>query len=118
MWLHASFAVWLSGKPQPAFDLVKDALPVLAKLIHSTDNAVVADACWSLSYLSDDNTPDNMHMQAVIEAVVAQQFVLLMKSSNFDIVTPALRAVSAVTCHSAQCARRWDVCMDLRGWVD
>ena len=41
------------GKPQPDFNLVRPALPALAQLIHSTDEEVLTDACWALSYLSD-----------------------------------------------------------------
>jgi importin subunit alpha-1 len=41
------------GKPQPPFELVSPALPTLARLIYSTDEEVLTDACWALSYLSD-----------------------------------------------------------------
>ena len=32
---------------------MKQALPALARLIHSQDEEVLTDACWALSYLSD-----------------------------------------------------------------
>ena len=41
------------GKPQPAWHMVAPALPVLAQLISSDDEEVLADACWALSYLCD-----------------------------------------------------------------
>ena len=41
------------GKPQPDFNLVRPALPTLAQLIYSTDDDVLTDSCWALSYLSD-----------------------------------------------------------------
>ena len=41
------------GKPQPAFELLKPALPTLSHLIYSQDEEVLTDACWALSYLSD-----------------------------------------------------------------
>ena len=41
------------GKPQPAWNMVAPALTVLAQLIFSNDDEVLADACWALSYLSD-----------------------------------------------------------------
>jgi hypothetical protein len=42
------------GKPQPPADLVAECLAMLAWLITShTDEEVLTDACWALSYLSD-----------------------------------------------------------------
>merc|ERR1712185_186557 len=41
------------GKPQPAWNMVLPALPVLAQLVFSNDDEVLADGCWALSYLSD-----------------------------------------------------------------
>nr|AGT16922.1 importin [Saccharum hybrid cultivar R570] len=35
------------GKPQPNFDQVKPALPALQCLIHSQDEEVLTDACWT-----------------------------------------------------------------------
>ncbi|GLT42604.1 hypothetical protein SLA2020_165950 [Shorea laevis] len=36
------------GKPQPAFELTKPALPALERLIHSNDEEVLTDACCAL----------------------------------------------------------------------
>ena len=52
-------AVWAlsnlcRGKnPPPAFQKVSPALPVLSRLLFHVDADVLADSCWSLSYLSD-----------------------------------------------------------------
>ena len=51
------------GKPQPNFDLVRGSLPVLTELIKSKDGEVLIDACWALSYLSDDTGPANLKIQ-------------------------------------------------------
>jgi hypothetical protein len=40
------------------------ALPVLAKQLHSTDEQVLSDVCWCLSYLSDDDTDQVPHTHA------------------------------------------------------
>jgi importin subunit alpha-6/7 len=41
------------GKPLPEYELVKDALPVLAKVLLTQDDPeVITDATWALSYLS------------------------------------------------------------------
>lgn len=41
------------GKPLPDYSLVKDATPVLAKVIMTQDDPeVLTDASWAMSYLS------------------------------------------------------------------
>eukprot|EP01117_Protostelium_nocturnum_P003842 TRINITY_DN1510_c0_g1_i1.p1 TRINITY_DN1510_c0_g1~~TRINITY_DN1510_c0_g1_i1.p1 ORF type:complete len:520 (-),score=128.87 TRINITY_DN1510_c0_g1_i1:2032-3591(-) len=81
------------GKPQPRFDLVATALPTLAKLIHSTDEEVLTDACWALSYLSDGA---NDKIQAVVEAGVARKMVELLNHPSYSVQTPALRTVGNI----------------------
>jgi len=81
------------GKPQPDFNLVRPALPILAQLIFSPDDQVVADACWALSYLSDGA---NEKIQAVVEAGVCRQLIKLLMHHSPSVQTPALRAVGNV----------------------
>jgi importin subunit alpha-1 len=81
------------GKPQPRFDLVSPALPTLARLIFSTDEEVLTDACWALSYLSDGS---NDKIQAVIEAGVCRKLVELLMHSSYAVQTPALRSVGNI----------------------
>lgn len=54
---------------------VKPALVALRHLIYSTDEEVLTDACWALSYLSDGT---NDKIQAVIEAGVCPRLVELL----------------------------------------
>jgi len=83
------------GKPQPPFELVASALPMLAILIKFRDEEVQTDACWALSYLSDDNTPDNTQIEAIIQSGVCRELVtLLMHHSNAQ--TPALRTIGNI----------------------
>lgn len=51
--------------PQPDWQQIRPALPVLAKLIYYGDEEVLTDACWAISYLSDGS---NDKIQSVIEA--------------------------------------------------
>jgi len=81
------------GKPQPKFDQVSPALPVLAKLIYSTDEEVLTDACWALSYLSDGS---NDKIQAVLDANVPRRMVELLMHTSFSVQTPALRTVGNI----------------------
>jgi importin subunit alpha-1 len=39
--------------PHASFEQTKPILPSLERLIHSSDEEVLTDACWALSYLSD-----------------------------------------------------------------
>ncbi len=92
-------ALWLltklfcRRKPPPPFELVSPALPSLARLIYSTDEEVLTDACWALSYLSDGS---NDKIQAVIEAGVARRLVDLLMHTSYSVQTPALRTIGNV----------------------
>ena len=84
------------GKPQPDFALVKPALPVLARLLFVMDDEVLTDACWALSYISDDTGPSNHKIQAVIEAGVARRLVQVLMHKSASVKTPALRTVGNI----------------------
>jgi len=55
---------------------VKNALPVLQKLIHTANEEVVSDACWALYHLSEG--PEDQ-IQAIIEAGVCPKLVELLQ---------------------------------------
>lgn len=93
VWTLSNFC---RGKPQPPFDLVRPALPVLAQLIWSKDDEILTDACWALSYLSDDNGPHNEKIQAVISAGVCRRLVELLMHKSPNVKTPALRTVGNI----------------------
>jgi importin subunit alpha-1 len=67
------------GKPPPAFEVVRPALPLLARLLFSQDMETVTDACWALSYLSDG---PNERIQAVLNAGVAPRLVELLGNAT------------------------------------
>jgi importin subunit alpha-1 len=81
------------GKPQPNFEQVLPALPILTRLIYTNDEEVLTDACWALSYLSDGS---NDKIQAVIDAGVCRKMVELLMHSSYAVQTPALRTVGNI----------------------
>jgi hypothetical protein len=84
------------GKPQPDFYVVGKALPTLANLIWSKDEEILTDACWALSYLSDDSSPHNQKIQAVIQSGVCRHLVELLLHKSDNVKTPALRTVGNI----------------------
>jgi importin subunit alpha-2 len=72
---------------------IEPALPVLAVLINNQDEEIIADACWSLSYLT--NNPNGI-IQEIIELNVCGRLVELLKHSSFEVVQPVLRVVGNI----------------------
>ncbi|XP_048468857.1 importin subunit alpha-7-like [Rhincodon typus] len=92
-------AVWAlsnlcRGKnPPPDFEKVSPCLPVLSRLLFSSDPDLLADACWALSYLSDG---PNEKIQAVIDSGVCRRLVELLMHNDYKVASPALRAVGNI----------------------
>ncbi|KAL0961765.1 hypothetical protein UPYG_G00331440 [Umbra pygmaea] len=92
-------AVWAlsnlcRGKsPPPMFEKVSPCLPVLSRLLFSSDPDLLADACWALSYLSDG---PNEKIQAVIDSGVCRRLVELLMHTDYKVASPALRAVGNI----------------------
>jgi len=81
------------GKPQPQWQHVVGALPILAQLIFSNDDEVLADACWALSYLSDG---PNDKIQKVLDTGICARIVELMGHPPASVQTPALRTAGNI----------------------
>lgn len=85
------------GKPQPDFKLVRPCLETLANLLTMSDDEVLTDACWALSYLTDDDTePENIKIEAVLRSGVAPRLVALLRHVSNAVRTPALRTVGNI----------------------
>ncbi len=84
------------GKPQPDFSLVRLALPTLADLLFSKDEEVLTDACWALSFLSDDTDPNNEKIQAVIQSGIVKRLVELLMHRSNNVKAPALRTIGNI----------------------
>eukprot|EP01083_Nonionella_stella_P098481 276983_1 len=88
------------GKPQPDFNKVLPCLHTLAILLFVKDRDVLTDACWALSYLSDDAGQSNPKIQAVVQSGAIGRLVQLLSSSSeiasTNIKVPALRCIGNI----------------------
>lgn len=65
----------------------------MANLIQATDEEILIDACWAISYLSDG---PNERIQAVIESGVCSRLVELLNHPSTTVQTPALRSAGNI----------------------
>ncbi|KAK7337530.1 hypothetical protein VNO77_18110 [Canavalia gladiata] len=91
-------AVWtltnfFYGKPGVEFEKVKPALPVLLQLIYLTDEQILTDACWALSYLSDGSV---LNIEAIIEGGFCPRLMKLLGHPSEAIVVPAIRTLGNI----------------------
>jgi HEAT repeat protein len=81
--------------PQPDFEIVSQAFPTLHNMLNFRDDDVCADAAWTLSFLSDDQSQsgDNHKIEMVLHSGVLGRLVILLSHPNPNIKTPALRTI-------------------------
>jgi importin subunit alpha-1 len=84
------------GKPAPEMSLILAALPILANLIQSSDEEVLVDTCWALSYLSDDKTENNAQIDAIIRSGLVPRVIELLGHESTAIQQPALRTIGNI----------------------
>ncbi|XP_004527197.1 importin subunit alpha [Ceratitis capitata] len=91
--------VWLMSNlcrnknPSPPFDEIKRLLPIISQLLLGSDDQVLADACWALSYVTDD---ENVKIQAVVDTGAVERLVALLGTDEPSIIVPALRTVGNI----------------------
>ncbi|CAJ1935158.1 unnamed protein product [Cylindrotheca closterium] len=90
IWALSNFC---RGKPQPDFEIVRPALPILSQLMFSGDEEVLTDTCWALAYLSGG---PNDKIQAVIDAGVVRRLVELLLHPSPSVQRPALCTVGNI----------------------
>lgn len=89
-----SLSNFCRGKPQPKIDVIRPAIPALASLLHTSQDAdTMVDAAWALSYISDG---DNGRIQAVVELGVVPILVNMLGSSRPQSIVPALRTLGNI----------------------
>lgn len=89
------------GRPVPAWNEVVVALPTLARLIHLDDQDTLADACWTLSYLSDVPPEHLERLDDVVNGAVIPMLVKLTGHRHHTVQTPALRAIGNIVTGNA-----------------
>jgi len=82
------------GKPAPPFDYIKPAIPVLKGLLDTIDTAIIADACWALSYISDGDDEDKINY--ILRQGVCPAVVRLLNHQAPSVQTPALRVIGNI----------------------
>ena len=82
------------GKPQPSLELVAPALPALAHLIQSSNDAeTMIDACWACSYLSDG---EDKRIKAVVDQNIIPSLITMLQSGSHAQIIPALRTIGNI----------------------
>jgi len=83
----------IRGNPSPDIEQISGCLEPLHELLHSSEEEILREACWAISYLSDGEIEG---IQAVIEAGLVPRLINLMKSNKNKIVIPSLRTVGNI----------------------
>ena len=65
----------------------------MTELINSTDDEILVEACWAISYLSSERYGG---LQAVVESGVCQRLVDLLMHPSTSVQAPALRSVGNI----------------------
>lgn len=91
--------VWLMSNlcrnknPQPPFERIEPMIRVISQLLDHPDPQILADACWALSYVTDDEAA---RIECVVASGAVPRLVRLLGCGNPVIITPALRSVGNI----------------------
>lgn len=82
------------GKPNPPFEMVKEALPALGKILLEHDQEeIITDILWAFSYVSDGT--DNK-MQYITETGILPRLVEMLRHPNVAISVACLRTLGNI----------------------
>jgi importin subunit alpha-6/7 len=93
---NASWAIsnLCRGKPGPIYEMVKDAMPVLADVvIKQHDPEILSDALWALSHLSEGSEEK---IDALISTQVVPRAIQLLNHHLYNIQLPAIRLIGNI----------------------
>lgn len=80
------------GKDAP-WDIISPCVSVIARLLYSADNDVLADACWALLFITE---VDPSRAAKLLSEGIGPQIVSLLKHPSSAVQTPALRVVGNI----------------------
>ena len=85
------------GQPLPNYEIIKDAIPVLADLVARgliKDKSIMADCCWGISY---NTNSDRERIQVLIEMDLPHIFVRNLREDYYGLLVPTIRIVGHIT---------------------
>lgn len=81
------------GKPQPKHEAIAEALPVIVDMLNHSDDELIVDAAWAISYLSDGT---NDRIQRILETGCLPRIIELLSANTSAMITPAIRAIGNI----------------------
>lgn len=78
----------------PAEVQVKPILEIISQLIHSADEKILADACWTVYYICGDKGDA---VQDVLDAGVCPQLVNLLMHASANVLLPVIMALARIS---------------------
>ena len=99
---NASWAIsnLCRGKPGPIYEMVKDAMPVLAEVVKLQHDAeILSDSLWALSHLSEGSEEK---IDYLIDTGVVPRVIQLLNHHLYNIQLPAIRVVGNIVTGNEQ----------------
>jgi importin subunit alpha-6/7 len=81
------------GKPLPDREVTSEVLKIVPVVLTSTDEDILSDCCWALSYISDG---DNQRIQDILDLNVLPRLISLLGHESSKVTIPSLRTLGNV----------------------
>ncbi|KAI0987744.1 hypothetical protein GJ496_008444 [Pomphorhynchus laevis] len=80
-------------KPLPDISMIQKLIPSLIYLVHHTDNSVLVDTIWAISYITDMGSS---YLQLIIDSEIVPHIVPMLNHTDLKVVASALRAIGNI----------------------
>jgi hypothetical protein len=82
------------GKPNPPFEIIKEALPALGRILLQHDQEeIITDILWAFSYVSDGS---DQRMHYITDTGILPRIVALLRHPNIAISVACLRTLGNI----------------------